>query len=146
MKTLETLLSAEQLLTDEGRVSFHADSAGLFSVRFVDGEVSGVLRETSHPDVYKMLRSRVATEVVRIHGNALITTCGWAAPLSSANENTAPSQCPDRRRVRLAILLDAQGIASIVRFEDDEEVITDEGSATGNLGDALRDLRERAMK
>ena len=74
-----------------------------------------------------------------------VETCGWASPLQDTNtkkgkrENKlAPSQHPQRRRVRLITLVNMNLEAgSALGFSDEGEIITDEGKATGSLADAL---------
>jgi hypothetical protein len=70
---------------------------------------------------------------------AAIVTTGWAAPLDEdGNVNGAPSQHAQRRRVRLTVLVANSGVASVLRFADEpEEVVTDPGSATGSLAEAI---------
>ena len=74
---------------------------------------------------------------------ALMTT-GWAAPADTASE-TAPSRHPERRRVRLLVVAELGGIASLLRFEDkpDNFEYDDGTSARGALADALADFYER---
>jgi hypothetical protein len=56
------------------------------------------------------------------------------------------SKHPDRQRVRLVIVADEKSVCSVVRLENKEEVIVDEGSATGSLNDALRKAIKRKGK
>jgi hypothetical protein len=69
-----------------------------------------------------------------------VLTTGWASPLGADGEiGGAPSEHPLRRRVRLVTCVDkAKRMASSMRFADDpDEMLTDEGSATGSLATAL---------
>ena len=69
-----------------------------------------------------------------------VLTTGWASPLGKdGNPDGAPSEHPLRRRVRLVTCVDkAKRMASSMRFADDpDEMLTDEGSATGSLATAL---------
>lgn len=100
--------------------------------------------ETEHPDVYSLLESDQATEVAKsAHYVALVTT-GWAAPLNpQGGVDGVPSEHPERRRVRLTVIASRQGVASVVRFADNDETALDEGQATGTLADAIHSLMNR---
>lgn len=76
-------------------------------------------------------------------GIGIITT-GWASPYQDGmNEDgttaCAPSEHPQRRRVRLVSCVDkARKMASALRFADEpDEIISDE-SGTGSLANALK--------
>jgi hypothetical protein len=84
---------------------------------------------------------------------AVVLTCGWAAPIDrshesddddvdlDANEKVPPSQHPQRRRVRLVVVVGDQGVGSVLRFADTpKEIVTDAGSARGSLADAVTNL------
>lgn len=71
-------------------------------------------------------------------GIGIITT-GWASPLGKdGNVNSAPSEHPLRRRVRLVSCVNkAKQMASSLRFADEpDDLITDE-SGQGSLANAL---------
>jgi hypothetical protein len=70
---------------------------------------------------------------------AAIVTTGWAAPLNAdGSVDGPPSQHEQRRRVRLVVVVADNGVASVLRFEDEpDEVVTDPGSATGSLAEAI---------
>jgi hypothetical protein len=77
-------------------------------------------------------------------GIGLVST-GWASPIppdfdGDEDEITAPSQHPEKRRVRLVTCVDKSlRMGSALCFQDDpDEIITDEGQATGNLAIAVR--------
>ena len=73
-----------------------------------------------------------------------LVTCGWASPIAqgeSDDEQVAPSQHPERRRVRLMVFAGKDGWASVMRFSDTpDETITDDGNARGALAEAIMDL------
>ena len=86
---------------------------------------------------------------------AVVLTCGWAAPIDrshdrdddhgddvdDANEKIPPSQHPQRRRVRLVVVVGDHGVGSVLRFADTpKEIVTDAGSARGSLADAVTNL------
>ena len=118
-----------------------ADSkkAGLYSVR---GEVTTLVGE--HGDVYEMLDSVEAQAVALMSDAVVIRTCGWAAPISNGDDpeaGVAPSQHPERRRVRLLVCANGKDTASVLRFTDDwDNPVFDEGQATGSLADAVQSL------
>ena len=69
-----------------------------------------------------------------------LDTCGWAAPINpeTGQPDGAPSQAKDRRRVRLVLVVNTEGhTASALKFEDQDEVITDNGQAHGPLATAI---------
>ena len=117
-----------------------ADSktAGLYSVL---GEVTTLVGE--HGDVYEMLESVEAQAVALMSDAVVIRTCGWASPISQDDEyeGVAPSQHPERRRVRLLVCANGKDTASVLRFTDDwDNPVFDEGQATGSLADAVQSL------
>jgi hypothetical protein len=90
----------------------------------------------ARPDVYEALEDTVIPDdAIAI---AVVTT-GWAAPLNADGQAEGmPSQHPERRRVKLVACADSEFAGSALVFEDTpEDVITDEGSASGSLADAL---------
>lgn len=69
-----------------------------------------------------------------------LDTCGWAAPLNEEGgvDGEVPSQHPQRRRVRLVLVVNSQGhMASALKFEDNDEIVTDDGKAHGPLATAI---------
>jgi hypothetical protein len=126
---------------------FDQRKARLYGVSIVDEEGArrhddGALRITflaEHGDVYELLESPT-NAVVRAFDAAVVLTTGWAAPIGDADD-TAPSEHPQRRRVRLVVVVCDEGVASVLRFADEpEEIITDAGSARGSLADAVAHL------
>jgi hypothetical protein len=111
---------------------------GLFGVELSDPLESG--------DVYDLIESNASVELARRSEFIAIVTCGWAAPLSKDtndddDDKVAPSQHPQRRRVRLVVLASRSSVASVLRFSDTpDETVTDEGKATGSLADAILNL------
>ena len=91
-----------------------------------------------HADVYELLEAP-SSGLARMFDAAAIVTTGWAAPLSPEGKvEGAPSEHALRRRVRLAVVVADNGVASVLRFADEpDDVITDPGSATGSLADAI---------
>lgn len=106
-----------------------------------NGEVKVQPELASHGDIYQLIDN---VDKFTIQGfDALgLVTCGWAAPVSNNDDGeTAPSQHPERRRVRLFMCVSRQGVASVLRFKDDSNnPITDEGEAKGPLAEAVLSL------
>jgi hypothetical protein len=79
-----------------------------------------------------------------------IVTCGWAAPIRDNDDDddaVAPSQHPERRRVRLVVLASRSSVSSVLRFSDTpDEVVTDAGKATGSLADAIHQLISKTVR
>lgn len=102
----------------------------------------------SEKDVYDLLEKTSLRNTVHLFDSAIIVTTGWGAPLNAdGSVEGAPSKHPQRRRVRLAIVVsdsieDGDGvIASILRFADDaDSPILDLGIATGALADAVNEF------
>lgn len=107
-------------------------------------------------DVYDLLdgsNKRAVTEASYYNMFGVIT-CGWAAPIEvDGDTDTRPSEHPEKKRVRLILLCEEGEIFSLIRFEDDDTVITDL-SGRGELANAvsafyrttrkvLRDRREK---
>lgn len=96
----------------------------------------------SHGDIYQLIDSVEKSTVQGFDALGLVT-CGWAAPLAqkTSEPDVAPSQHPERRRVRLFVCVNREGMASVLRFQDDaENTILDEGEASGPLADAVKSL------
>lgn len=73
---------------------------------------------------------------------AIIITCsGWASPLDSTDQNTRPSQHPERVRVHIATAKTITDSASAITFSDNRENITTQ-DGKGELVNAL----DRALK
>jgi len=107
----------------------------------------GLITLASSGDVYQLIddcRSNPLVQAVIATDTPLaLTTCGWAAPRNTAaDEELAPSQHPERRRVALFVMVNNAGeMASVLRFSDTpEETTTDNGEARGSLAEALLEL------
>lgn len=120
--------------------SFELPGARLYGINMPDAVVENPppCLLGSHPDVYRLL-NEPASALARSFGAAAIVTTGWAAPLDDNGEASCmPSEHAQRRRVRLTVLVSNEGTASVLRFADTpDEVVTDPGSATGSLAEAI---------
>jgi len=118
---------------------FHLESAQLYGVFVSDDETISLTILASQPDVYELLAKPASSYGTKFVTFALVTS-GWAAPLNDDGSfDGAPSDHDKRRRVRLAVVANADdGVASVLRFKDEpNEVVSDPGSATGSLANAV---------
>ena len=92
-------------------------------------------------DVYDLLGS---IESKARYNYYAVFTCGWASPINKdqdENDQVAPSQHPERRRVQLVLVTSRDGNqASAMRFDNDTELVTDDGNARGSLAEAFADI------
>lgn len=96
------------------------------------------------PYVYDLLEGASAA-LARLYDAAAVVTTGWSAP-SDDPRGLPPRLHPDRRRVRLLVVVDDTGLASALRFADtpDEVAITTAGR--GPLGDAMAEVWSGGVK
>ena len=110
----------------------------------------GLKRVAKGRDVYELLEDRKTLTAIGDAKSFTIVTCGWAAPLpenDTDDDGLAPSQHPERRRIRLVISADESGVASVLRFQDKpNETTIDEGQARGSLADAIMTMMEELKK
>ena len=92
-------------------------------------------------DVYDLLGS---IESKARYNYYAVFTCGWASPINKdqdENDQVAPSQHPERRRVQLVLVTSRDGNqASALRFDNESELVTDDGCARGSLAEAFADI------
>ena len=109
----------------------------------------GLITLASSGDVYQLIddchNNPLVQAVIATDTPLALTTCGWAAPRPTETETDnelAPSQHPERRRVALFVVVNNAGeMASVLRFSDTpEETTTDNGEAQGSLATALLEL------
>lgn len=134
---VENILNSQ--LADKFDNPFSIPSSELYGVSVSDDGVITDLRFVeADGDIYDLLSKPASKRNLSFTTFAFVTT-GWAAPLNADGEvDGAPSHHPRRRRVRLVITANLDGLASVLRFEDDsEDVVVDPGSATGALADAV---------
>lgn len=144
MTNTEIAISVHDQMTEK-RPTFELPNAGVFAIVDRGDEGYKIVELVRHPDVYEAITD-VASGDWDVEGNLVgyaLETTGWAAPLNKDGEaDGAPSQHPERRRVRLtSIALTGNGVASVLEFADEPgELITDAGQATGALAVALQRL------
>lgn len=144
METMEIMEVAEatealihKVLESTVSNSFELSGARIYGV--TNGEVFLL---GQHPDIYSLLDDEAVRAVAKAYEYSAVVTTGWAAPLNENGEvEGAPSAHPQRRRVRLVITANADGVASVLRFSDDpDNTVSDAGQATGSLADAIHEF------
>ena len=125
---------------------FVMEGAHLYGVDYTAEGTPKLMFIESHPDVYDLLDNDYNALVASNYAWTLIVTTGWAAPLGDNGEvEGAPSQHAQRRRVRLSCIANRHSVASVLRFADEpDDVITDEGSASGSLAHAIQKFVSQA--
>jgi hypothetical protein len=123
------------------RLGYEMPKSILFSITEHEEGVS-VTETSTNGDVYDLLDSDDSKVIARISDYVAVVTTGWASPIDSDGEvSTPPSKHPERRRVRLMVFASREGVASVLRFRDEpDEIVVDEGQATGSLADAVNSL------
>lgn len=137
----------ESLTTDP----FNLGKAILFAVDYVRGEVPAIKNIDEQGDIYEMLDDKLnAVRLFSMEYNGFaVVTAGWAAPINEEDvDEIAPSQHPERKRVRLMTMCHNGKMGSSIRFTGDETVTYDEGNAMGSLASAMQDMYDivRALK
>jgi hypothetical protein len=99
----------------------------------------------SNNDIYDMLENQSLVSQVKNYDFITLSTCGWAAPINHDNDegnDIAPSQHPEKRRVRLLVSANTHlQFASSISFQDDlENPVYDYGDARGALAEAVEQL------
>lgn len=126
--------------------SLYMSNAHLLIVRN-DNEGVTVEPVASNADVYELIHEVIAETPFSVRSSDIlaVVTSGWAAPLNAFGEvDGRPSEHAQRRRVRLMACVRRSDLTmtSVLRFGDSDEVVIDEGSATGTLAEALIALGE----
>lgn len=123
--------------------AFDLDRARLYGVNCSGADCTEEALQLSfvleHGDIYQLLDTPEST-CARMFDAAALVTCGWAAPIADGETepDAAPSRHPQRRRVRLVVVVGDSGVASVLRFADDAETpILDAGEARGPLAEAV---------
>jgi hypothetical protein len=133
---VQVALDANLSHLEGGDDPFQMESAVVFAFTN-DGQFRILV---TSPDVYECLEEVSDKHLNQWEQGIGIITTGWASPLGANGEpEGAPSEHPLRRRVRLVSCVDkAKKMASSIRFADEpDDLVTDEGEATGALANAL---------
>lgn len=147
---LETAEKAEQKIHEILGEAFNLPKAVIYSVKTKPSNELEIVKRHDCGDVYDLLADDYTLSIAKNSEYVAVLTCGWASPIDpDQNENdddiVAPSQHPQRRRVRLVVLASRKGVASVLRFSDNPtETVTDEGKARGSLADAIQELFAQA--
>lgn len=140
MSTLNPVRMAElaqRTLTKEGDEGFRMEQAVLFAYC-----AEGFRVLATAEDIYEGLASLPFSETLNAYEEGIgIITTGWASPLNADGSapDCAPSQHHARKRVRLSSCVTREGkMGSAMAFQHDpDDLVTDEGEATGSLAEAL---------
>ena len=145
---MSTLTIAEQVenvlngaLSVRGDEAFNLGKAMLIGVKTEGDAVLDINAELAgDADIYDLLTDPKNLRRANPYDTIAILTTGWAAPIeSSGGEMGMPSDHPLRRRVRLLMCANLRGVASVLRFSDDQEnTLIDEGEAVGPLAIAVQ--------
>ena len=153
METVEIAVEIEKeihslLSKGDEPTPFVMEGAHLYGVDYTPEGAPKLMFIESHADVYDLLSNDYNALIASNYAWTLVVTTGWAAPLGADGKvDKAPSQHEQRRRVRLACIANRQSVASVLRFADEpDDVITDEGNASGSLADAIQQFVKTGAK
>lgn len=155
MKTLSNELFEDIVAKIDDSIPFGNDSKKAIIYGVMLNESNDIQFEIveAGSDVYELLESvKLDSFKLKEYDIFTLATCGWAAPIKTDDDgNTdnednqiAPSQHPEKRRVRLLCNATVNDqIGSSINFEDDpKNPIFDFGQAKGALSEALLELIE----
>jgi len=127
---------------------FNLPKATLFGFDYIHGELPWCKVIAEDSDIYEMLADMATINALIESGfkSFAVSTCGWAAPINDHDDDndTPPSQHPERVRVRLVTLMHNNKMGSAIHFKGKDEITYDTSSARGSLKDALEDFNELA--
>jgi hypothetical protein len=148
--TLKEVAISTELIVHGHKKGFHYKEAQLLAIeQLKEGNATlvDVFTADTNEDIYDLLEGNGVANVLKTHGFVGLITTGWAAPIRHESEpEIKASKHPDRQRVRLVIVADKENVCSVLRMEGNDEVMVDEGEATGSLNDALRKAIKRKGK
>jgi len=148
--TLKEVAISTELIVHGHKKGFKYNEAQLLAIeQLKEGSATlvDVFTADTNRDIYDLLEGNGVANVLKTHSFVGLITTGWAAPMRHESEpEIQASKHPDRQRVRLVIVADKESVCSVVRMENNDEVMVDEGSATGSLNDALRKAIKRKGK
>ncbi len=110
-------------------LGFHLPAARLYGIVVndplgLDDDLCQPARSSfidEHRDVYELITGASGV-LARSFDAAVVVTGGWAAPINEdGSMDERPSRHPDRRRVRAVAAVNDDGVASVLRFEDDPD-------------------------
>lgn len=137
----------ETLETIQKMLDFDTSSASavMYGISINDDGNPQFVKFAEDGDVYDLIENIRQDQIHRNYNYITLKTTGWAAPINAdGSVNGAPSEHPERRRVRLFVTLDINNekvIGSSLTFNDDSEnPIYDFNTAEGSLADAMESL------
>jgi len=141
MNTMTEVASELDWFVESNGTGYDVPKAQLFSIAKTEDGLKFV-KANENGDVYDLLTSRKSVTVAKKAYAIGVLTVGWAAPVEDDDHSDlAPSEHPKRRRVRLICVASREDVASVLRFQDDNDnPITDDGQAVGSLANAIREL------
>jgi hypothetical protein len=137
-----------QQIQDKIDYEFESQNAKVFGVMLNDNFDIQFEPVKTGADVYELIGySPEVYAAVNEYDLITIATCGWAAP-NDDNKEIAPSQHPERRRVRLLTTANTNyQFGSSISFKDNpDEPVFDYGNAKGALADAIIELINSATE
>lgn len=146
MKTISEVEFEKIVQTIHDKINYSFDESGskVYGILLDENNNPTIEQVHSGVDVYQLLEELMETpEALKDYDIFTLGTLGWAAPIGDGNEpEMAPSQHPERRRVRVLSNTSSTGmIGSSIMFQDDvSEPVFDYGKASGALNDAIMSL------
>jgi len=147
--TLKEVAISTELIVHGHNKGFRYTEAQLLAIEQLkesNATLVDVFTADTNEDIYDLLEGNGVANVLKTHSFVGLITTGWACPRKENQPEIQASKHPDRQRVRLVIVADKKNVCSVMRAEGSDEVIVDEGSATGSLNDALRKAIKRKGK
>ena len=147
--TLKEVALSTELIVHGYKKGFGYSEAQLLAIeQLKEGNATlvDVVTTDTNTDIYDLLEGNGVANILKTHNFVGLITTGWASPLDKEQEPIQPSKHPERQRVRLVIVANKKGVCSVVRFKGKDEVVVDEGNATGSLNDALLKAIKRKGK
>ena len=148
--TLKEVAISTELIVHGHKKGFNYKEAQLLAIeQLKEGNATlvDVFTADTNEDIYDLLEGNGVANVLKTHNFVGLITTGWCAPIRHESEpEIQASKHPERQRVRLVIVADKENVCSVLRMEGNDEVMVDEGEATGSLNDALRKAIKRKGK
>ena len=147
--TLKEVAISTELIVHGHNKGFRYTEAQLLAIEQLkesNATLVDVFTADTNEDIYDLLEGNGVANVLKTHSFVGLITTGWAAPREENQPEIQASKHPDRQRVRLVIVADKENVCSVLRMEGNDEVMVDEGEATGSLNDALRKAIKRKGK
>ena len=147
--TLKEVALSTELIVHGHKKGFSYPEAQLLAIeQLKEGSATlvDVFTTDTNRDIYDLLEGNGVANILKTHSFVGLITTGWASAIRDEQEPIRPSEDPNKQRVRLVIVANKEGVCSVIRFKNGNEVVVDEGSATGSLNDALLKAIKRKGK